>query len=60
MTDNSQNGGSQNNGVSFGRDAETQPGKGPFIPKSPNEALRPERVPQPPRPCPTPSVRAKP
>jgi UPF0755 protein len=49
VTDNSQNGGSQNNGVSFGRDAETQSGKGPFIPKSPNEALRPERVPQPPR-----------
>jgi UPF0755 protein len=49
VTDNSQNGGSQNNGVSFGRDADTQPGKGPFIPKSPNEALRPERVPQPPR-----------
>ncbi|MBB5274074.1 UPF0755 protein [Rhizobium rosettiformans] len=49
MTDNSQNGGSQNNGVSFGRDAEPQQGKGPFIPKSPNEALRPERVPQPPR-----------
>ncbi len=49
MTDNSQNGVSQNNGVSFGRDAEPQQGKGPFIPKSPNEALRPERVPQPPR-----------
>ncbi|MCC8933729.1 MULTISPECIES: endolytic transglycosylase MltG [Rhizobiaceae] len=49
VTDNSQNGGSQNNGVSFGRDADNQPGKGPFIPKSPNEALRPERVPQPPR-----------
>jgi len=49
VTDNSQNGGSQNNGVSFGRDAEPQQGKGPFIPKSPNEALRPERVPQPPR-----------
>lgn len=49
MTDNSQNGGSQNNGVSFGRDADSQTGKGPFIPKSPNEALRPERVPQPPR-----------
>lgn len=49
MTDNSQNGGSQNSGVPFGRDAETSSGKGPFIPKSPNEALRPERVPQPPR-----------
>ncbi len=49
MTDNSQNGGSQNNGVPFGRDAETSSGKGPFIPKSPNDALRPERVPQPPR-----------
>ncbi len=49
MTDNSQNGGSQNNGVPFGRDADTSTGKGPFIPKSPNDALRPERVPQPPR-----------
>jgi UPF0755 protein len=49
VTDNSQNGGSQNNGVPFGRDAETSSGKGPFIPKSPNDALRPERVPQPPR-----------
>jgi UPF0755 protein len=49
VTDNSQHGGSQNNGVSFGREADSQPGKGPFIPKSPNEALRPERVPQPPR-----------
>ncbi len=49
MTDNSQNGGSQNSGVPFGRDADTSTGKGPFIPKSPNDALRPERVPQPPR-----------
>ena len=50
MTDNSQNGGSQNNGVSFGREAEAKATtKGPIIPKSPNEALRPERVPQPPR-----------
>ncbi|NML74200.1 endolytic transglycosylase MltG [Rhizobium sp. S-51] len=43
MTDNSQNSGS-----SFGRDAESA-AKGPIIPKSPTEALRPERVPQPPR-----------
>ncbi len=49
MTDNSQNGGSQNSGVPFGRDADTSTNKGPFIPKSPNDALRPERVPQPPR-----------
>ncbi|KQW32253.1 4-amino-4-deoxychorismate lyase [Rhizobium sp. Root274] len=49
VTDNSQNGGSQNNGVPFGRDADTNTAKGPFIPKSPNDALRPERVPQPPR-----------
>lgn len=42
MTDNS-----QNSGVSFGRGAETA--KGPIIPKSPTEALRPERVPAPPR-----------
>ncbi|PZU88037.1 MAG: endolytic transglycosylase MltG [Shinella sp.] len=39
---------SQNSGVSFGRGSEGQP-KGPIIPKSPNEALRPERVPAPPR-----------
>ncbi|WP_454745353.1 endolytic transglycosylase MltG [Ciceribacter selenitireducens] len=43
MTDNS-----QNSGVSFGRGAETS-AKGPIIPKSPTEALRPERVPAPPR-----------
>jgi UPF0755 protein len=43
VTDNSQNSGS-----SFGRDAESA-AKGPIIPKSPTEALRPERVPQPPR-----------
>ena len=43
MTDNS-----QNSGVSFGRGAESS-AKGPIIPKSPTEALRPERVPAPPR-----------
>ena len=43
MTDDS-----QNSGVSFGRGAETS-AKGPIIPKSPTEALRPERVPAPPR-----------
>lgn len=38
----------QNNGNEFGRSAE--PGsKGPIIPKSPTEALKPERVPAPPR-----------
>ena len=35
----------------FGRDGEA-PRQGPIIPKSPTEALRPERVPQPPRPTP--------
>lgn len=43
MTDNSQNDGTQ-----FGRAGET-PRQGPIIPKSPTEALRPERVPQPPK-----------
>jgi len=43
VTDNS-----QNSGVSFGRGAESS-AKGPIIPKSPTEALRPERVPAPPR-----------
>ena len=43
MTDDS-----QNSGISFGRGAETS-AKGPIIPKSPTEALRPERVPAPPR-----------
>lgn len=43
MTDNS-----QNSGVSFGRGTESS-AKGPIIPKSPTEALRPERVPAPPR-----------
>ena len=43
MTDND-----QNNGIAFGRDQEAAP-KGPIIPKSPSEALRPERVPAPPR-----------
>lgn len=38
----------QSNGVPFGRGVEAGP-KGPIIPKSPNEALRPERVPEPPR-----------
>ncbi|GEO84540.1 4-amino-4-deoxychorismate lyase [Ciceribacter naphthalenivorans] len=42
MTDNN-----QNSGGSFGRGAESA--KGPIIPKSPTEALRPERVPAPPR-----------
>ena len=49
MTDSSQNGGSQNNGTPFGRDADPNGQKGPIIPKSPTEALRPEKVPQPPR-----------
>lgn len=39
---------SQNEGIAFGRNSDGAP-KGPIIPKSPNEALRPERVPQPPR-----------
>ncbi len=38
----------QNNGIPFGRNSEDAP-KGVIIPKSPNEALKPERVPQPPR-----------
>lgn len=45
MTDNS-----QNDGMQFGRAGETpRQGQGPIIPKSPTEALRPERVPEPPR-----------
>lgn len=47
MTDTIPNGNSQNNGASFGRDAAVA--KGPLIPKSPAEALRPERLPEPPR-----------
>ncbi|MGV8939773.1 MAG: endolytic transglycosylase MltG [Allorhizobium sp.] len=38
----------ETNGLAFGRNNADTP-KGPIIPKSPNEALRPERVPQPPR-----------
>ncbi|MGL3606646.1 endolytic transglycosylase MltG [Rhizobium sp. G187] len=41
------NGSSQNQGIPFGRDGEAA--KGPLIPKSPADVLRPERVPQPPR-----------
>jgi len=37
-----------NNETQFGRDGQTT-AKGPIIPKSPNEALRPERVPEPPK-----------
>nr|WP_246735825.1 endolytic transglycosylase MltG [Agrobacterium sp. a22-2] len=38
----------QNEGAPFGRDGDSA-AKGPIIPKSPSEALRPERVPQPPK-----------
>lgn len=43
MTENT-----DSNGTAFGRGRQDA-SKGPIIPKSPNEALRPERVPQPPR-----------
>ncbi|MGF0536578.1 endolytic transglycosylase MltG [Agrobacterium sp. ES01] len=43
MTDNSQN------SANAGGRGNGEGSKGPIIPKSPNEALRPERVPQPPK-----------
>ena len=40
----------QNDGMQFGRAGEApRQAQGPIIPKSPTEALRPERVPEPPR-----------
>jgi UPF0755 protein len=39
----------QNSQPEFGRDAQAPGTGGPFIPKSPKEALRPERAPEPPR-----------
>ncbi len=39
----------QNSQTEFGRDAQASGSGGPFIPKSPKEALRPERAPAPPK-----------